>query len=88
MFIKKKLVEGYCQNCREIKQGYKKTFKLSLYTLFIFIVYIVLAISFPDQMDPLAFLFWVELAVGIGYKIYFFFKEKKRCFTCNEELID
>lgn len=87
MFIKRKLVEGYCQKCEEIKQGYKKSFKLSLYVLIIFIVYMVLAMSSPEQADTLATLFLIGVAIGVGYKIYIHSKEKKKCFTCNNELI-
>ena len=87
MLIKEKSVKGYCLNCGEIKQGYQKTFKLGLCILIIFIPYMVLNIYISNQREFSDKLFLIGLAIGIGYKNSYS-GEKKKCITCNRELID
>ena len=87
MLIEEKLVEGYCLDCGEIKQGYKKTFKLGLCILIIFITYMVLNIYIPDQRGYFNKLFLMGVDIGIVYKNVYFVV-KMRCITCNRNLID
>lgn len=87
MFFKKEIVEGYCLDCGEVRQGFKVFFRLELYILTIFLVYMGLSICISSQREIFNNLFLIGLVIGIGYKNSCM-GEKKRCIICNRELID
>lgn len=87
MFFKKKLVEGFCKNCNSIKQGYQEVFLLGRATGISFLIYLSLGVGLgPDKVEPT----WLLALIAglIVYKFYIGNKNKKRCFTCNNELIE